>query len=227
MSGMQTFATPALWMAGAHLAKVMSIRDPQGAGRVQIQLLASDPDAEALLWARVVVPFAGNDYGAFLIPGVDEEVLVVFAGNDSSYPIVVGALWNGSQNIPETASGDTIDKWTLTGRNGTRIAIIEQTTGQDTVEIETPAGANATLTDANGGEISLTVNGHSITMGSSGISVETAGEFSVDAASISLTAGSVTVTAGSSDFSGSISCASITTASVISGSYTPGAGNIW
>ncbi len=227
MSGPAPFATPALWMAGAHLARVTSVRDPDRKGRVQIQLLAADPDASALLWARVAVPFAGDNYGAFLIPGVDEEVLVLFTGNEAAYPVVVGALWNGAHDVPEDVSRDTIDKWTLTGRNGTRIAIIEQTSGQDTVEIETSRGANATLTDGNGGEISLTVNGHSITMGTSGISIETPGEFSVDAASIRMSAGSVTVSAGSSDFSGSISCAAITTSSVISTSYSPGAGNIW
>ena len=32
---------------------------------------------DAPLWARVVCPFAGQDRGAFLIPDVDDEVLVV------------------------------------------------------------------------------------------------------------------------------------------------------
>jgi uncharacterized protein involved in type VI secretion and phage assembly len=227
MTGLPSFATPALWLAGAHLAKVISTRDPDQKGRVQIQILAADSDGLALIWARVAVPFAGNNYGAYLIPGVGEEVLVVFTGNDMQYPVIIGALWNGMQDVSEEANGIDIDRWTITGRNGTRIAIIEQSPGSELVEIETPAGATATLTDTNGGEIKLSVNGNSVTLGGASISVETPGEFSVDAAAISMSAGSVTVTAGSSDFSGSISCASITTSSVVSASYTPGAGNIW
>jgi uncharacterized protein involved in type VI secretion and phage assembly len=227
MSGSTSIATPAWWMAGAQLAVVKSIQDPQSLGRVQIQLCGADPDGAALVWARVSTPFAGNNYGAFLIPNVGEEVMVLFVGGDARYPVVVGALWNGAHELPESISGDQIDRWTFTGRAGTRIAIVEEGSGQEMVEIETPGGAKATLTDANGGEITLMVSSHTITMGSSGVSIETSGEFSVDASTISLTAGSVSVTSGSSDFSGSITCNALTTPSVTSASYTPGAGNIW
>jgi uncharacterized protein involved in type VI secretion and phage assembly len=227
MTGSASIATPAWWMAGAQLAKVVSVQDPQSLGRVQIQLYGSDPDGAALVWARVSSPFAGTNYGAFLIPDVDEEVMVLFVGGDARYPVVVGSLWNGSHSLPETLSSDAIDRWTFTGKAGTRIAIVEESSGQEMVEIETPGGAKATLTDANGGEITLTVSTHTITMGSAGVSIETSGEFSVDASSISMTAGSVTVTSGSSDFSGTINCLSVSTPSVKSGSYTPGAGNIW
>ena len=226
MSGVTSIATPAWWMAGAQLAVVKSVQDPQSLGRVQIQLYGADPDGSALVWARVSTPFAGSDYGAFLIPDVDEEVMVLFLGGDARYPVVVGSLWNGSHSLPETLGGDRVDRWTLTGKAGTRIAIVEES-GQEMVEIETPGGAKATLTDGNGGEITLTVSSHTITMGSAGVSIETSGEFSVDASSISMTAGSVTVTSGSSDFSGTVSCLSLSTPSVKSGSYTPGAGNIW
>ncbi|MFM2409875.1 MAG: hypothetical protein RL481_703 [Pseudomonadota bacterium] len=227
MSATTHIASPAWWMAGAQLALVKSVQDPQSIGRVQIQLFAADPDGSALVWARVSTPFAGNNYGAFLIPNVGDEVMVLFLGGDARYPIVVGSLWNGSHSLPETLPGDAVDRWTLTGVNGTRIAIVEESSGQEKVEIETPAGAKATLTDANGGEIILTVGGNTLTMGTSGVSIETSGEFSVDASTISLTAGSVSVTSGSSDFSGSITCNALTTPSVTSASYTPGAGNIW
>ncbi len=227
MSAGHSLATPAWWMAGAQLACVKSIQDPQNLGRVQIQLFGSDPDGSALVWARVSTPFAGSNYGAFLIPNVGEEVMVLFVGGDARYPVVVGALWNGAHELPESIGGDQVDRWTFTGRAGTRIAIVEEGSGQEMVEIETPGGAKATLTDANGGEVTLTVSSHTITMGSAGVSIETSGEFSVDASTISLTAGSVSVTSGSSDFSGSITCNALTTPSVTSASYTPGAGNIW
>ena len=226
MSG-SPFANPAWWLASAQLAVVTSVADPQSKGRVQVRLHGADPDGEALLWARVAVPFAGSNYGAFMIPGVDEQVVVVFCGGDVRYPIVIGALWTGADDLPESLSGDKVDRWTLTGKDGTRIAIVEEGASQAKVEIETPNGIKATLTDASGGEITLTVGGNTLTMDSSGVSIETSGEFSVQASSITMTAGSVTVTSGSSDFSGAVSAASVTTSSVVSSSYTPGAGNIW
>lgn len=228
MSGVQSpFATPAWWLSSAHLAIVESVDDPERKGRVQVRLHGADPEGEALLWARVAVAFAGSNYGAFFIPGIEEEVVVVFSGGDVRYPIVIGALWTGAHELPEELSGDKVDRWTLTGKGGTRIAIIEEGDGQATVDIETPNGAKASLTDASGGEITLTVGTNTLTMDSGGISIETAGEFSIQASTMTINSASVSVTSGTSDFSGATSSASHQTSAVVSGSYTPGAGNIW
>lgn len=221
------FANPAWWLASAQLAVVTSVQDPQGKGRVQVRLHGADPDGEALLWARVAVPFAGSNYGAFLLPGVDEEVVIVFSGGDVRYPIVIGALWTGADSLPEELSGDKVDRWTLTGKDGTRIAIVEESAGQAKVEIETPNGAKATLTDQSGGEITLTVGTNTLTMDTSGVSIETAGEFSVQCSTMTLNATSVTVNAGTTDFIGDTSSLSHKTLSVKSAAYNQAAGNVW
>lgn len=221
------FANPGWWLAGTHLARVRSVEDPEGNGRVQVQIHATDPDETALLWARVATSFAGNNYGSFFIPDVDEEVLVVFAGNDARYPVVIGAMWTGAHEVPEEIPGKNVDRWSISGKNGTRIAIVEEAQGQEMVKISTPGRASATLSDANGGEIVLTVGTNTMTMDSAGISFETAGEFSVQAQTITLGATSVTVTAGNSDFSGNTSSAKLTTGSVVSGMYSQGIGNMW
>ena len=221
------FPAASLWFAGVHLAKVISVQDPESLGRVQVQLLAADPDGEAMVWARVAVPYAGDNYGAFLIPGIGEEVLVVFTGNDANQPIIIGALWNGATAVPEALAGDKIDRWSLSGKNGTRIAILEESNGSEAVTITTPGGAEATLTDSSGGEIVLMVAGNTITMSTSGISIETSSECSINASTVSVSAGSVTVDAGMSKFSGVVQCDTLVANSVVSSSYTPGAGNVW
>jgi len=228
MSGSSSpFATPAWWLASAQLAVVKSVQDPDRKGRVQIQLHAADPDGEALLWARVAVPFAGSNYGAFLLPGVGEEVVVVFSGGDVRYPIVVGALWTGANDLPEELSGDKVDRWTLTGKDGTRIAIVEEGTSEAKVEIETPNGAKATLTDQSGGEITLTVGGNTLTMDTSGVSIETTGEFSVQCSTMTINATSATVNSGTTDFNGATSSLSHRTLSINSAAYNQAAGNVW
>ena len=221
------FPAPAQWLAGGHLARVVSVKDPLSQGRVQVRLLAADPDGEALIWARVAVPYAGDKYGAFLIPGIDEEVLVVFTANDADHPIVVGALWNGKTALPESLPKDAVDRWTLTGPNGTRIAIIEEAAGQETVEISTPGGATASLTDAAGGEIKLKVGTNTITMGTSGIAVETSGEFSVKASTVAIKASSVDVTTPLATFSMAVDLKVLTATAITSANYSPGVGNVW
>lgn len=229
MSGAQSpFANPAWWLATAQLAVVVAVEDPLSKGRVQVQLHSADPDGTAPVWARVAVPFAGTNYGAFMLPDVGEQVLVVFSGGDVRHPVVIGALWTGADELPEEISGPAIDRWTLCGKAGTRIAIVEEGAGQEKVEIEMPSGAvKATVTDEGGGEIELTVGASTITMDSSGVSIETSGEFSVRASSVSVETGQKTVTAGSTDFSGATTSLSHTTSSIVSPLYTPGGGNIW
>ena len=223
----QAVGTPAFWLSSAQIGTVISVEDPQNQGRIQVQLVALDPDEDAPQWARVATGFAGNNYGMFCIPAVGEEVLVIFVGGDASYPVVVGALWNGAHSVPESFSGSNVDRWTICGRAGTRIALVEEGESQEKVVIETPAGAHVTVSDESGGKIVAEVGGKSITMDSGGLALVSDGQVTVDASSMTLTAGTVTVNAGTSTFSGSIICSSVTTPSVSSGTYTPGAGNIW
>ena len=221
------FPASGLWFAGAHLARVISVQDPQSLGRIQIQLLAADPDGSAPIWARVAMPYAGDNYGAYLVPGIGEEVLVVFTGNDTNQPVVIGALWNGKTAVPESLASDKVDRWSLCGKNGTRIAIIEESSGSEAVTITTPNHGEITVTDSSGGEIYISIAGNTITMSTSGISIETSSECSVSASTVSVSAGSVTVDAGMSKFSGVVQCDTLVANSVVSTSYSTGAGNVW
>ncbi|MEM8536538.1 MAG: phage baseplate assembly protein V, partial [Pseudomonadota bacterium] len=56
------------------LARVIDVQDPEGVGRVQVIYPpnAEGDDISTTEWAMVAVPFAGNDYGAFMLPGVDD-----------------------------------------------------------------------------------------------------------------------------------------------------------
>ena len=227
MSMPSPFATPVAWWSGAQVAKVVSVQDPQGLSRVQVQLLGPDADDTARIWARVAVPFAGDNYGAFLIPDVDQEVLVLLIAGDVRSAVVVGALWNGATGVPETIGGQNVDRWTLTGKNGTRIAIVEAASGQEMVEIETPAGVKATLTDEAGGKITLEAAGNTITMDTQGVSVDASAKVSVSAGQVEVSAGRVTVDAGISQFSGVVQCDTLIATTVVGKLYTPGAGNVW
>jgi len=225
---MVELGAPRWWLYGAHIGTVISVVDPDSRSRVQVQIMGGDADGGALLWARVAVPFAGDNRGAFLIPDVGDEVLVVFIGGDPRFPVVAGALWNGQTSVPESIGGNRIDRWTLTGKNGTRIAIVESASGQEKVELETPNGVKATLTDASGGSITLdTGAGTTITADTSGVGINTSSTVSVQASSASVSAGTVSVDSAMTTFSGAVQCQTLIATSVVSSSYTPGAGNVW
>jgi uncharacterized protein involved in type VI secretion and phage assembly len=218
--------------AGAtYLAEVVSVQDPDGLARVQIRLLAFDgvADHNAPVWARVAVPFAGNNRGSFFLPEVGDEVLVTFAHGDPAHPIVIGSLWNGNDAPPETlgGSGDRIDRWTLVGAAGTRIAIVEENSGEATISLTTPGGVSLVMTQKSGGEIKLEAAGSTIKIDTQGVSISAPGKVKIEASQVSVSAGMVNVDAGMSKFSGVVQCDTLITNCVVSTSYTPGAGNIW
>ena len=118
---------------------------------MQVRLIAFDSVAQqdAPLWARVVAPFAGADRGAFWMPDVDDEVLVVFAGGDARFPLVLGGLWNGSAAPPAELGAEGNRYKRLRSKNGITVTMDDQQ-GQETLTLETPGGQRLTLQDGPG-----------------------------------------------------------------------------
>lgn len=220
------FGVPMHALAMPYLGRVTDVNDPQSLARVKVELYALDTSSDAALWARVASPFAGDKRGGFFIPQEGDEVLVVFVGGDARHPIVVGGLWNGAAAPPETISGK-VDRWTITGKAGTRIAIVEESDATAKIECSTPGGVKLTMTDESGGKVKIECAGNTVTIDTQGVSIEAAAKVKVQAAQVEVSAGMVKVDAAMSKFSGVIKCDTLITNSVVSTSYTPGAGNIW
>jgi hypothetical protein len=70
-------------------------------------------------------------------------------------------------------------------------------------------------------------NGNSVKLQASGITVNASAKVTVTASILEVSASMVTVNAGMSRFSGVVQADTVITNSVVSASYTPGAGNIW
>ncbi|HUI94632.1 MAG TPA: phage baseplate assembly protein V [Xanthobacteraceae bacterium] len=220
--------------ATAFLGIVKSVKDPESRNRVQVRIFNTDgvADQDAPVWARVAVPFAGGKRGTFFIPSVGDEVVLVFLSGDPRFPIVIGGLWNGKDAAPEAlgGSGDAVDRWTITGKAGTRIAIVEEGAGNATVKFSTPGGLTGTMTDGGGGSIEFTNASHtSVKIDSSGVTVSApSGKVQITAASeVDVTAPFVNVTAALSKFSGIVQCQLLQATTVVATTYTPGAGNVW
>lgn len=222
------FERSAGWMQAAYLAHVVDINDPESRDRVQVRLYAFDgvDGQDAPLWARVVCPFAGADRGAFFMPDVDDEVLVVFVQGDPRLPLVIGGLWNGANAAPASLSGGTNRYKRIRSKNGVVVTLDDQQ-GQEKLVLETPAGQKLTLSDGPGKVRVEDSNGNSVVMESSGITITAAAQVKVEAATVKVSAGMVTVDAAMAKFSGVVKCEVLIATSVVGTSYTPGAGNVW
>jgi len=214
---------------GVYPALVSDIKDPDGQGRVKVKLpWAPDADGGAYeAWARLATTMAGKSRGTWFVPDSNDEVLVAFEGGDPRRPYVIGSLWNGTDSTPESMDGAGNNyKKVIKSRNGVKVTLDDQD-GQESLKLETPGGQKLTLKDGPGSVQIEDSNGNSIKLESSGVTITASAKVTVNASSVAVSAGMVTVDAGMSKFSGVIKCDTLITNSVVSSSYTPGAGNIW
>lgn len=214
---------------GVYPALVQSITDPDQQGRVRIRLPWA-PDSSGAgyeAWARLATMMAGKDRGTWFIPDVGDEVLITFEGGDPRRPYVIGALWNGKDAPPEKMDGSgQNNKKVIVSRNDIRI-ILDDTQGQETVTIQTPGGQKVVLKDGPGQVEVTDSNGNQLKMETAGITLTTSGKLTIQASTVDVSAGMVSVNAGMSKFSGVVQSDVLISNSVVSSSYTPGAGNIW
>ncbi|HYY96682.1 MAG TPA: phage baseplate assembly protein V [Pyrinomonadaceae bacterium] len=212
---------------GAYPATVTDIKDPDNQGRVKVKLPWTPDDGGGYeVWARLAVLMAGASRGTWFIPDVDDEVLVLFEGGDARRPYVVGALWNGSDSPPETMDGAGNNyKKSIVSRRDIRITL-DDTEGQEAVTIKTPQQSIEIKDGGRSVEIK-DANGNSVKLDSSGVTVIASAQVKVQASTMQVDAGMVTVNAGMSKFSGVVQCDTLISNSVVSASYTPGAGNVW
>jgi uncharacterized protein involved in type VI secretion and phage assembly len=214
---------------GVYPALVSDIKDPDGLGRVRVTLPWS-PDtggARYEAWARVATLMGGNNRGSWFIPDVNDEVLVVFEGGDPRRPYVVGGLWNGTDSPPETMDGGGNNyRKVIRSRNGVKVTL-DDADGQEKLILETPGGQKVTLKDGPGSVVVEDSNGNSVKLESSGVTVTASAKVTINATQVEVSASMVTVNAAMSNFSGTVRADTVISNSVISASYTPGAGNIW
>lgn len=134
-----------------------------GAGKVKLKFpwLHEDENEERQSnWARIATAMAGSDRGTFLMPEVEDEVLVAFEKGSFDHPYVIGFLWNGRDEPPDTdtqkrviktRSGHTI---TFDDNSGSEEILIESQGGQKVTLKDTPVGS-ITIQTKMGNEISL------------------------------------------------------------------------
>lgn len=205
---------------GVFPAKVIDNVDPENSGRVKVRLSHVDaPGRQGYeTWARIATVMAGDRRGTWFIPEVNDEVLVAFEAGDVRHPFVLGALWSSTDSPPETMNKYN-NKKLLCSRNGVKITLDDQS-GQESVIVETPGGQKVTLKDGPGALEITDSNGNSVKLATNGITVNALTKVTINASQVE-------VSSGISKFSGVIQCDTLISNSVVSASYSPGAGNLF
>lgn len=128
----------------AVIAKVVNNQDPDKLSRVKVQIPTLGGEDETW-WAPIAALGAGKDRGWYFLPEVDDEVLVMFAHGDIRRPVVIGALWNGSDAPPDTNDGSN-ERKTIVSREGSKIILDDD---QGTITLEDGGGEGKILIEAD------------------------------------------------------------------------------
>jgi uncharacterized protein involved in type VI secretion and phage assembly len=142
---------------GVVVGVVTNNQDPEKLGRVQLRLPWMDEKVQSP-WARVASPMSGKDRGLWLLPEVDDEVLVAFEHGSPDTPYVLGGLWNGQDTPPATNEDGKNDERFLKSRSGHVIRLSDKS-GEEHIEIVDKSAKNKIVISTKDDSITVEASG--------------------------------------------------------------------
>lgn len=152
---------------GKYRGTVSNNLDPNGLGRVQVQVPAVLGDGQ-LSWALPCMPFAGSQVGMFVVPPVGANVWVEFEGGDTDSPIWTGCFWN-TGDVPASPAIEQVKMF----KTDCVTVTIDDTPGGGgvTIEINPPAVSTAMKLAFTSSGIELSNGAAKITLSPATVSV--------------------------------------------------------
>ncbi len=158
--------------------------DPEKMGRVKVKFPWLDPLQESN-WARVASAGASQKRGLSIIPEVNDEVLVTFLHGDFDYPIVLGGLWNGKDEVPplikqKAISGGKVQIRMLQSREGHRF-IMNDTDNEFKIEIISVEDRSISIVDKPNGLIEIKTKNSSLKLTDDKLDIKTQSDTTIEA----------------------------------------------
>src|SRR6185436_19206193 len=133
---------------GAHLAIV--VENTEGEDNPGYRVKVKYPwmnEEEKSFWARFALPMAGKDRGVYMLPEVDDQLLVVFQDGDINKPIVIGALHSKKQEPTEVNESGKNNTKLIKSRSCHRV-IFDDKEGEEKVTIVDKTKKNKIVLDS-------------------------------------------------------------------------------
>jgi uncharacterized protein involved in type VI secretion and phage assembly len=178
--------------------------DPEREGRIKVRFPWLD-DATVSEWCRVMQPYAGPGYGAFLVPEKQSEVLIAHMFGYLDEPVVLGCLYNGEDKPAAHHDGTRSDVKLLRTRAG-HVLRFDDSDQARAVEVKTAGGHDLVLDDQNKRVALSTSLGQTITLddqaakielsaagGAGKITIEASGKITLQGTLITLSAAQISL----------------------------------
>ncbi len=152
---------------GLHVAEVVDNVDPLNMGRVKVRYFGTE--GLETIWVRMAVPYAGNDYGWYMLPEIGDEVVIGYEQGDPDYPIALGSLYSKMHLPPSEIPNSDNSKKIIKTINGSTFLIDEE---NETIQLAGKDGKTKFTIETKGPSISLECPNGSITLKSKTIAFE-------------------------------------------------------
>ena len=120
--------------------------DKEHAGMVKVEFVSWKKGSNICEWMPVLRSYAGKEYGAYVMPEVNDVVLVGFLGAQMKRPFVLGVLYPAGAKYPGTSFDAKNLKKTFRTKGGHELILSDEDKKQSCT-FTTPAGMTAALDD--------------------------------------------------------------------------------
>jgi Rhs element Vgr protein len=153
---------------GLQIAVVVKLDgDPEGGHRIQVREPALEAQATPI-WARLLMPYASNGFGALFVPEIGDEVLVGHLAGDPAHPVVLGSLYSKMHAGPHALEATNKLKTLLT-RCKHKLEFDDE---DKIITITTPAGNSLVFSDKDKKITLKDQTGNEIVMSEAGIKLD-------------------------------------------------------
>ncbi len=175
-------------------------KDPANEYRIQIETQPDTDEGNDKIWARIASNYATASAGSFIMPELNDEVVIGFLENDPRYPIVIGSLYSSTNAAPAEVKDTNFIKL-FCSKNKLKLTFDDE---KKIITVETPGNNKIVLNDD---EKTITItdeHNNSITMAEAGITLDSKKDINLKAQgniSLTSTSGNVSLEASAGNVS--------------------------
>lgn len=117
-------------ITGVVIGIVAKNYDQDMPGRVCVEIPTRDQKANELKWARVAMPYSGEQWGFYFLPEVGDQVLLVFEQGNIEKPYIIGAIPKDRNRFLKNSVQEKNQFKNIITKNGNTIALEDNPEGE-------------------------------------------------------------------------------------------------
>ncbi|MBR3607409.1 MAG: hypothetical protein IKL51_07540 [Lachnospiraceae bacterium] len=99
-------------------------------GRICVEVPTRDEKANELKWARVAMPYSGNQWGFYFLPEIGDQVLLAFEQGNIEKPYVIGCIPKDTNGFLKKSVDEKNQYKNIITKNGNKISFEDEATGK-------------------------------------------------------------------------------------------------